>query len=59
MKAVGLLLMPSGWVIVLTALAVLPAGPARGAFALAGLGVQALGLVLFARTHVPARGDDE
>ncbi len=59
MKAAGLLLMPSGWIIVLSALALLGAGPARGAFALAGVAVEALGLALLARAQAPARKDGE
>ncbi len=59
MKAAGLLLMPSGWIIALTALAILGSGPARGAFALAGVAVEMLGLALLARAHAPARKDDE
>jgi hypothetical protein len=39
-------LLPAGWLIVLTALALLPPAPARAAFALAGLGVQIVGLAV-------------
>src|SRR5581483_9611537 len=42
----GFLLLPAGWLIVLTALALLPPGPARAAFVLAGLGVQIVGLAV-------------
>jgi hypothetical protein len=53
MKLAGFLLLPAGWAIMLTALALLPQGSARGAFLLAGLGVEALGLGLVVRAHMP------
>jgi hypothetical protein len=53
MKLAGFLLLPAGWVIVLSAIALLPPGFARGAFLLAGLGVEALGLGLVVRAHMP------
>ena len=53
MKLAGFLLLPSGWAIVLSAIALLPSGFARGAFLLAGLGVEALGLGLAVRAHMP------
>jgi|HubBroStandDraft_1064217.scaffolds.fasta_scaffold974879_1 hypothetical protein len=53
MKLPGFLLLLAGWVIVLTAIAILPPGSARGAFLLAGLGVQGLGLALVVRGHMP------
>jgi hypothetical protein len=58
MRLVGFLLMPSGWIIVLTALALLPASPARVAFTLAGMFVQMLGLIVVIRSHASARGDE-
>ncbi len=53
MKLAGFLLLPAGWVIVLTAIVLLPPGSARGAFLLAGLGIQALGMGLVVRAHMP------
>ena len=53
MKLAGFLLLPAGWVIVLTAIALLPPGSARGAFLVAGLGVEALGIGLVVRGHMP------
>jgi len=53
MKLVGLLLLPAGWVIVLAAIALLPPGSARAAFLAAGLGVEALGMGLVVRGHMP------
>jgi hypothetical protein len=53
MKLAGFLLLPAGWVIVLTAIAILPPGSARGTFLFAGLGVEALGMGLVIRAHIP------
>ena len=53
MKPAGFLLLPSGWAIVLAAIALLPPGAARGAFLMAGLGVEALGMGLVVRAHIP------
>jgi len=53
MKLAGFLLLPAGWVIVLTAIALLPPGSARGVFLVAGLGVEALGMGLVVREHMP------
>jgi hypothetical protein len=56
MQLTGFLLLAGGWIIVLTAIALLPAGPSRISFVLAALGVQALGLTLVFRAHLtPAR----
>ncbi len=52
MKLAGFLLLLSGWAIVLAALAMLAAAPARTAFLLAGFGVEILGLALVFRTHL-------
>ena len=51
-------MMPSGWIIVLAALALLPAGPARAGFTLAGCGVEMVGLMVVIRSHALARGDE-
>jgi hypothetical protein len=51
MKLTGFLLLLSGWGIVLTALALLAAEAPRAGFVLAGVGVEALGLTLVARSH--------
>ena len=52
MKLAGFLLLPAGWLIVLTAIAVLPSGSARAAFLLAGLAIEALGIGLVVRAHI-------
>jgi hypothetical protein len=53
MKLAGFLLLPAGWAIVLTAIAILPPGSARGAFLVAGLVVEALGMGLVFWAHMP------
>jgi uncharacterized membrane protein len=58
MKLAGFLLMPAGWVIVLTALILLTSGPSRGAFVLGGFGIELLGLVVAIRSHAASRSDE-
>jgi hypothetical protein len=53
MKLAGFLLLLAGWVIVLTAIALLPPGPVDVAFVVAGLLVEGLGMGLVVRAHVP------
>jgi hypothetical protein len=52
MKVAGFLLLLAGWILVLAAIALLPAAGPRSVFLLAGMGVEALGLVLVARSHL-------
>ena len=59
MKITGLLMMPAGWFIVLAALALLRGLLPESLFIAAGSGVEILGLVLFARSHMPAKGGNE
>jgi len=54
MKTAGLLLLLSGWLLVLAALAMLNGGVARNAFVAAGVLVELLGLVLTVRAHLSA-----
>ncbi len=56
MRLAGFLLLLAGWAIVLAAIALLRALPLMGAFVAAGVGVELLGLVLAARSHLPPRG---
>jgi hypothetical protein len=53
MKLAGLLLLPAGWAIVLTAIVLLPPVSARSGFVLAGVAVEVVGLVLVIRAHIP------
>ena len=56
MKLTGFLLLLGGWIIVLSAVALLPSGPSQISFVLVALGVEALGLALIFRAHlVPSR----
>ena len=52
MRVAGFLLLLSGWVLVVAALALLSSASSRGVFLLAGLGVEVLGLVLAFRSHL-------
>ncbi len=58
MKLAGFLLMPAGWIIVLAAVALLPPGPSRVGFTLAGIGVETLGLIVVVRSHATLQGDE-
>ncbi len=56
MKLTGFLLLVGGWIIVLTAIALLPATPAQIGFVLVALAVEALGLAFVFRAHlIPGR----
>ncbi len=60
MKVAGFLLMPAGWIIALTAVAILPpGGAARAAFILAGISIEILGLVLVFRSHTAQAGGEQ
>jgi hypothetical protein len=59
MKITGLLLMPAGLFIVLSAVVMLRAFVAESLFVAAGMGVEVLGLILFARSHRLAKGGSE
>ncbi len=52
MRVTGFLLLPAGWLLVLSALALLPPGLAQNTFVFAGLAVEAAGLVLVVRSHM-------
>ena len=56
MKIAGFLLLLSGWLLVVFAVMLLRTTASRGAFVLAGLGVQGLALVLASRTHRLPKG---
>ena len=55
MKAVGLLMLPAGWFLVLAAIVLFPSPAPRGAFVLAGFAVEILGLGLTFRSHLIPR----
>ncbi|MGH9494193.1 MAG: hypothetical protein ACRD3B_04285 [Candidatus Sulfotelmatobacter sp.] len=52
MKLAGLLLLVAGWAIVISAIVLLASPMGRGAFALAGLAVELLGLALMVNSHL-------
>jgi hypothetical protein len=51
MKLLGLLLLAAGWAIALAAVILLKTLPQRSLFAIAGIAVEALGLMLLIRAH--------
>ena len=55
MKAVGFLMLPAGWFLALAAIVLFAAPPLRAAFALAGMAVETLGLILVFRSHLIPR----
>ncbi len=56
MKIAGLLLLLTGWLLVLAAVALLTASASLSGFVLAGIGVEILGLFLVFRAHTPVAG---
>ncbi|MGC1452796.1 MAG: hypothetical protein WA830_22425 [Candidatus Sulfotelmatobacter sp.] len=56
MKLAGFLLLLSGWIIVVSTLPLLPSLQTRAAFALAGMGVELIGLALVVRAHRVQKG---
>ena len=59
MKLAGFLFLLAGWLIVLTAVALLAPALPRAVFVLAGLGVEVLGLIFVVRSHLAVRGERE
>jgi hypothetical protein len=57
MKLAGFLLLPAGWAIVLAAVVLLRAATPQAAFALAGVGVEILGMIFVVRSHLIPHGD--
>lgn len=57
MKLTGFLLLLAGWGIVLAALVLLAQQTQRAGFVLAGIGVEAVGLVAVVRSHLVPRRD--
>lgn len=58
MKAAGIALLFSGWLLVIAALVMLRPGGARGAFIMAGAAVEILGFALSVRAHVTHHKQD-
>ena len=59
MKILGFLLLLSGWVIVVGAVALLGPGVPRIVFIISGVGVEVIGLIVFIRSHPLLRGERE
>ncbi len=57
MKLAGFVLLLTGWALVLSTLALLGPGVARACFALAGVGVEVLGLTLVIRSQPLRRAE--
>jgi hypothetical protein len=55
MKLAGFLLMPAGWFIALSAVALLHTLPAQTVFVLAGVAIEVVGFIFVAREHTPKR----
>ena len=55
MRFVGFLLLAAGWLLVLAAIVLLAAPASRGAFVIAGMAVEALGLGMVFRSHAIPR----
>ena len=55
MKVVSLLLLLAGWFLVLAAVVLFASPPSRAGFVLAGIAVEALGLILIFRSHAIPR----
>ena len=56
MRLAGFLVLVAGWAIVVTAAALFTVRGLQGGFALAGVGVEALGWSLVVRSHAGRRG---
>jgi hypothetical protein len=59
MKLAGLLLLVSGWAIVVAAVALLPSAGARVGFVLAGIAVELFGLALAVHAHLVLSAEGE
>ncbi len=57
MKILGFLLLLAGWLIVLTAIALLPSAAVRTGFVLAGVAVEILGFGIVIRAHLLSPGE--
>jgi hypothetical protein len=55
MKAVGFLMLLAGWFLALAAIVLFASMSLRGAFVLAGVAVETLGLILVFRSHLIPR----
>lgn len=56
-RLIGFFLLISGWLIGVADVMLMRPGASMAAFIVVGLAVQALGLVLVARDHIPPKGE--
>lgn len=56
MRLAGCLLLLAGWAIVVSTLPLLPSLGMRTVFAVAGMAVEGMGLILVARSHLAPKG---
>jgi len=59
MKVLGFLLLLARWAIAFAAVVLLRTEIQRGVFAMAGIAVEALGMILVVRAHQPPKGQSE
>lgn len=59
MKVAGFLMLLAGWFLILAAMVMFPAAPARSVFVAVGIGVEGLGLGFAFRSHLIAREDKQ
>ncbi|MGA7108008.1 MAG: hypothetical protein WBV28_13095 [Terracidiphilus sp.] len=57
MKYAGLLVMPAGFLLAIAAVILFPDPAPRAAFVVCGIAVEAMGLTVAIRGHMPARGE--
>ena len=58
MKYAGLLVMPAGFFLSIAAILLFPAAAPRAAFVLAGITVEAMGVVVAVRGHMQLRSEN-
>lgn len=58
MKYAGLLVMPAGFFLSIAAILLFPASAPRAAFVLAGIAVEAMGVVVAVRGHMQLRSEN-
>jgi hypothetical protein len=57
LKIAGFFLLLAGWALVVSTLALLGSAPARTGFVLAAIGVEIVGIILVARSHLSVQED--
>ena len=57
MKYAGIAVMPAGFLLTIASILLFPDATPRAAFVVCGLAVEAMGLAVAVRGHMPARGE--